>query len=85
MVISGDFFDVFDISGDKVGLFICDVMGHGVRAALVAGTPLLLALTPAATARDCLTPDAVPAHLRDLDIPSGCAADYDAWLVEVSA
>ena len=36
MVISGDFFDVFDISGDKVGLFICDVMGHGVRAALVA-------------------------------------------------
>ena len=56
-----------------------------LRAALVAGTPLLLALTPAATARDCLTPDAVPAHLRDLDIPSGCAADYDAWLVEVSA
>ena len=56
-----------------------------LRAALVAGTPLLLALTPAATARDCLTPDAVPAHLRDLDIPSGCAADYDAWLGEVSA
>lgn len=35
-VVSGDFFDVFDIEDDKVGLFICDVMGHGVRAALVA-------------------------------------------------
>ena len=32
-----------------------------------------------------LAPDAVPAHLRDLEIPSGCAADYDGWLVEVGA
>ena len=36
MIVSGDFFDVLDIADDKVGLFICDVMGHGVRAALVA-------------------------------------------------
>jgi sigma-B regulation protein RsbU (phosphoserine phosphatase) len=36
MIVSGDFFDVLDISDDKAGLFICDVMGHGVRAALVA-------------------------------------------------
>ena len=36
MVVSGDFFDVLDIADDKAGLFICDVMGHGVRAALVA-------------------------------------------------
>lgn len=36
--VSGDFFDVFDISDDKAGIFICDVMGHGVRAALVAAT-----------------------------------------------
>lgn len=38
MIVSGDFFDVLDISDDKAGLFICDVMGHGVRAALVAAT-----------------------------------------------
>jgi hypothetical protein len=50
-----------------------------LRAALVAGTPLLLALTPAAT-RPALAPDAIPVHLRDLAIPSGCAADYDTWL-----
>ena len=26
-IVSGDFFDVFDIADDKAGLFICDVMG----------------------------------------------------------
>src|SRR4029450_2397607 len=36
MVISGDFFDVFRTSHHQVGLFICDVMWNGVRAALVA-------------------------------------------------
>ena len=35
-VVSGDFFDVFEIDENIAGLFICDVMGHGVRAALVA-------------------------------------------------
>lgn len=33
--VSGDFFDVFPVSESAVGIFICDVMGHGVRAALV--------------------------------------------------
>ena len=36
--VSGDFFDVFKIADNVAGLFICDVMGHGVRAALVAAT-----------------------------------------------
>jgi sigma-B regulation protein RsbU (phosphoserine phosphatase) len=34
--LSGDFFDVFEISENVAGVVICDVMGHGVRAALVA-------------------------------------------------
>jgi len=33
--VSGDFFDIFSISDTSVGVFICDVMGHGVRSALV--------------------------------------------------
>jgi sigma-B regulation protein RsbU (phosphoserine phosphatase) len=33
--VSGDLFDVPALSDTKVGIFICDVMGHGVRAALV--------------------------------------------------
>ncbi len=34
--VSGDFFDVLDVSSSMAGIFVCDVMGHGVRAALVA-------------------------------------------------
>jgi serine phosphatase RsbU (regulator of sigma subunit) len=33
--VGGDFFDVFPLSETAVGIAICDVMGHGVRAALV--------------------------------------------------
>ena len=33
--VSGDFFNVVRVSDAAVGIFICDVMGHGVRAALV--------------------------------------------------
>lgn len=33
--VGGDFFDVIPISDTKAGIFICDVMGRGVRAALV--------------------------------------------------
>src|SRR5262249_33444754 len=33
--VGGDFFDVMALSDTHAGLFICDVMGHGVRAALV--------------------------------------------------
>ncbi len=33
--VGGDFFSVSPIAGDKVGVFVCDVMGHGMRAALV--------------------------------------------------
>ncbi|MDP0490337.1 MAG: SpoIIE family protein phosphatase [Verrucomicrobiota bacterium JB023] len=34
--LAGDFFEVLDLEDDRVGLLICDVMGHGVRSALVA-------------------------------------------------
>jgi sigma-B regulation protein RsbU (phosphoserine phosphatase) len=33
--LAGDFFEVIQIDGDRAGLLICDVMGHGVRAALI--------------------------------------------------
>lgn len=34
--VAGDWFEVFRIDEQKTGIFICDVMGHGVRSALVA-------------------------------------------------
>ena len=33
--VGGDFFNVLALSDHQAGLFICDVMGHGVRSALV--------------------------------------------------
>jgi len=33
--VSGDFFDIIKVSDTEVGVLICDVMGHDVRAALV--------------------------------------------------
>src|ERR1035438_10409710 len=41
--VSGDFFSVSAISSTEVGVFICDVTGHGVRAALV--TAMIRALS----------------------------------------
>ena len=33
--MAGDFFEVFPVAHTAAGVFLCDVMGHGVRAALV--------------------------------------------------
>lgn len=40
--VSGDFFHRLDLAPGKTGLFICDVMGHGVRSAFI--TAMLRAL-----------------------------------------
>ncbi len=56
------------------------VVVPALRVALATGAPLLLALTPARSpVRVAL--DALPAPLREIDVASGCAADYDAWLL----
>ncbi len=54
--VSGDFFDVIPLSDTTVGLFICDVMGHDVRAALV--TAMMRALVV-----DLSTPTIEPGEL----------------------
>jgi sigma-B regulation protein RsbU (phosphoserine phosphatase) len=41
--VSGDFFSISAISATEAGVFICDVTGHGVRAALV--TAMIRALS----------------------------------------
>lgn len=33
--VSGDYYDVFRLSGDKIAVLICDVVGKGVPAALL--------------------------------------------------
>jgi hypothetical protein len=52
-----------------------------VLRALATDTPLVLPdLTPAPGSTL-----AVPATLQAIEVPSGCAADYDGWLTAVSA
>jgi sigma-B regulation protein RsbU (phosphoserine phosphatase) len=34
--VGGDYFNVLSLSDTEAGVFICDVMGHGVRSALIA-------------------------------------------------
>ena len=54
--VGGDFFNVFQISPSKAGVFICDVMGHGVRSALV--TAMIRALV-----EELRTDTSDPGHL----------------------
>jgi len=56
-------------------------VGPMLAAALAAGTPLIVARSAAHTTAVI----DVPAALREVDVPSGCAADYDAWLTGVPA
>jgi hypothetical protein len=59
-----------------------DVVVPAVQAALRTGTTILLALTPGPRAPAPLESDRVPVALRELEVPSGCAADYDRRLAE---
>lgn len=47
--VSGDFFDVIPLSDSSVGIFISDVMGHDVRAALVTSMMRVLVQELSAT------------------------------------
>ena len=41
-LVGGDFFTVMPVSTNEVGVLICDVMGHGVHAALVTAVERIL-------------------------------------------
>jgi hypothetical protein len=52
-----------------------------LERAFVRNEPLLLALAPSPTPTVLVARDALPTSLREVDVASGSAADYDAWLV----
>jgi serine phosphatase RsbU (regulator of sigma subunit) len=51
-MMGGDFFHIARLSDDTAGICICDVMGHGVRAALITAMLRALIETHAADAAD---------------------------------
>ena len=53
-----------------------------LERALADHTPLLLAVAPPPRLVPGLALEALPVVLRDLEVTSGCAADYDAWLTD---
>jgi len=50
--LAGDFFEVIPLTDHKYGIFICDVMGHGIRAALIVSMLRGLLATPNLKSRD---------------------------------
>jgi len=55
-------------------------VAHKLGKALERGEPLLLALAPSRPSPATLDLAELPARLRSLEVPTGCAADYDGWL-----
>ena len=51
-IVGGDYFDVLALPGNRAGVFICAVLGHGVRAALVMAILRALAEELAPVAAD---------------------------------
>ncbi len=65
-LVSGDFCTIRPLSATEVGVFLCDVMGHGVRAALVTALICALVEETAAMEKD---PGGFLARMNRLLIP----------------
>lgn len=50
--LAGDFYEILHLGDDRYGIFICDVMGHGIRAALIVSMLRGLLASQAAEKRD---------------------------------
>jgi len=61
-LVGGDFFYIMRASDSSAGIFICDVMGHGVRSALI--TSMLRALIEA-LGPNAADPDELMTHLNN--------------------
>lgn len=78
--LAGDFFYLIPISKDKVGILVCDVMGHGVKASLVTMLirGLLLEIPTALS-----SPARVLKHLNDKILPLADDANFPRFITAV--
>lgn len=79
--VGGDFFSILPLSDHEAGVFICDVVGHGLRAALVTAIVrgLLEELTPVAQKPDRFLTEinrGLRAIFRQTDTPMLASAFY---------
>jgi len=56
-------------------------VGQALDDALARDEPVLLALAPATAPAATVPVQELPQRLRDVEVVTGCAADYDTWLV----
>ena len=78
--LAGDFFYIIPIAEDKIGILVCDVLGHGVRASLVTMLirGLLLEIPTSLS-----NPARVLGHLNDKIIPLADSKDFPRFVTAV--
>ena len=78
--LAGDFFYIIPIADDKIGILVCDVLGHGVRASLVTMLirGLLLEIPTSLS-----NPARVLGHLNDKIIPLAESKDFPRFVTAV--
>jgi sigma-B regulation protein RsbU (phosphoserine phosphatase) len=85
--VGGDFYDVWKIDEDRLGLFAGDVTGHGLPAALI-GSMTKMALSNAAKDDVCTMladmNDSLTPHMPSGRFLTGIAGIYDASRSELS-
>ncbi len=81
--LAGDFFFMVPVSNTRAGLFICDVMGHGVRAALVTALlrGLIEEMKPMASKPDAFLDEINRGLYRIFSQSSSCIFVTSCYLV----
>ncbi|MCF6461140.1 SpoIIE family protein phosphatase [Clostridium sp. Cult3] len=71
-MLSGDMFDIYYIDEDNIGIYICDVVGHGVTASMMT---MFVRQTMRAIKDDILSPAAALTELHKRFITLNLGAD----------
>ncbi len=71
-MLSGDMFDIYFIDEENIGIYICDVVGHGVTASMMT---MFVRQTMRAIKDDILSPSAALTELHKRFVTLNLGAD----------